>query len=160
MANDNPKKPSKTAAIPATEKSITSELLRKSASYHTKKKMKIEIKEAWVSAMRSRKYKKGIGHLRNKENEFCPLGVLCDLYDSSSWISSSHYWYYFAEDNVSGTLPQVVRDWAGLDKDESSCAFYSKDDKESTEQIINLFRLNDNSNLSFNQLAGIIEHYY
>ena len=41
--------------------------------------MKQEIKEKWVSALRSGEYKQGKEGLRIY-NEFCCLGVLCDLY--------------------------------------------------------------------------------
>ena len=46
--------------------------------------MNQKIKERWVKALRSGKYKQGKGWLRKssgpkKKSEFCCLGVLCDL---------------------------------------------------------------------------------
>ena len=41
--------------------------------------MKPEIQAEWVAALRSGEYKQGTGVLRSEANEFCCLGVLCDL---------------------------------------------------------------------------------
>jgi len=40
--------------------------------------MNTEIKQQWVDALRSGKYKKGTGRLR-KNRAYCCLGVLCDI---------------------------------------------------------------------------------
>lgn len=42
-------------------------------------KISARIKELWVAALRSGKYKQGKGLLRNDKDEFCCWGVLCDL---------------------------------------------------------------------------------
>lgn len=36
-------------------------------------------KEEWVTALRSGEYRQGKGFLRNSDDEYCCLGVLCDL---------------------------------------------------------------------------------
>ena len=41
--------------------------------------MNPEIKAQWVAALRSGEYKQGRGQLRNTDDEYCCLGVLCDL---------------------------------------------------------------------------------
>lgn len=44
--------------------------------------MNPEIKEQWLTALRSGEYKQGTGQLhyrQNNQSEFCCLGVLCDL---------------------------------------------------------------------------------
>lgn len=46
--------------------------------------MNQEIKEKWVKALRSGKYKQGGGFLR-KGDRFCCLGVLCDVVDPEGW---------------------------------------------------------------------------
>lgn len=38
-----------------------------------------EIKNKWLEALRSGKYKKGSGRLRDEKNNYCCLGVLCDI---------------------------------------------------------------------------------
>lgn len=44
------------------------------------KKMKPKIKAQWVAALRSGDYKQGIRRLRSAEDDFCCLGVLCNLH--------------------------------------------------------------------------------
>lgn len=41
--------------------------------------MNPEIKKRWIEALRGGKYKQGVGCLRSTENEYCCLGVLCDI---------------------------------------------------------------------------------
>lgn len=41
--------------------------------------MNKEVKAKWVAALRSGEYKQGKGRLKNINNEYCCLGVLCAL---------------------------------------------------------------------------------
>lgn len=43
--------------------------------------MKIDpiLKEKWISALRSGQYKQGRGRLRNEDDHYCCLGVLCEV---------------------------------------------------------------------------------
>lgn len=47
--------------------------------------MNAELKAKWLEALRSGKYKQGKGALRSAQNEFCCLGVLCDIVASDRW---------------------------------------------------------------------------
>jgi len=47
--------------------------------------MNPEIKSKWVAALRNGKYEQTTTVLRSAENEFCCLGVLCDLVDGERW---------------------------------------------------------------------------
>lgn len=47
--------------------------------------MDSSLKQKWVRALRSGKYKQATGALRN-EDGFCCLGVLCDVYDPDKWV--------------------------------------------------------------------------
>jgi hypothetical protein len=47
--------------------------------------MKAELKQKWVAALRSGKYTQGHKQLRTVSNEYCCLGVLCDVFDNSKW---------------------------------------------------------------------------
>jgi hypothetical protein len=42
--------------------------------------MNAKIKKLWIDALHSGEYKQGSKRLRDKEDHFCVLGVLCDLY--------------------------------------------------------------------------------
>lgn len=48
--------------------------------------MKKEIADLWVAALRSGKYKQGRTTLKNRDSEFCCLGVLCDISGLSTFI--------------------------------------------------------------------------
>jgi len=43
--------------------------------------------KAWISSLLANEYKQGEGFLRNFSDEYCCLGVACDLYDSV-WYSA------------------------------------------------------------------------
>ncbi len=98
--------------------------------------MKDEIKKLWTEALRSGEYKQGSGFLR-KENNFCCLGVLTDLFlkensDKGSWgdydEKSGNPFIQIEdlkedqinvenEDNKTvwtGHLAYVVSEWAGI----------------------------------------------
>lgn len=47
--------------------------------------MNPELKQKWLAALRSGNYRQGQGQLHNADNQFCCLGVLCDIVDPSRW---------------------------------------------------------------------------
>ena len=72
--------------------------------------MKPEIKKLWVDALRSGEYKQTSDALRTGDN-FCCLGVLCDLHAKETggkWEG----WHYGGNQH---TPPPDVVEWAGLD---------------------------------------------
>lgn len=78
--------------------------------------MREEIKAEWVAALRSGEYKQGQGVLRSRNDEFCCLGVLCDLAVKDGLAvdvrkDDECWWYY---DDQTGVLPFSVAEWAGL----------------------------------------------
>ena len=48
--------------------------------------MNEEIKAQWIEALLSGEYKQGKGALRNSKDEYCCLGVLCDLYSKNTGV--------------------------------------------------------------------------
>lgn len=96
--------------------------------------MKPAIKRKWVAALRSDKYKQGQGKLRSMENEFCCLGVLCDLCAKETgkriwgrvdgrrggdyYVKTKHQaWDDLLATGKCGTVsypPPEVVEWAGL----------------------------------------------
>jgi hypothetical protein len=87
--------------------------------------MNKRVKAKWVKALRSGKYKKGVGQLAELitvpvedgweaddkvvGEKFCCLGVLCDLYDKEK-KNKERSW-----NEEQGELPEEVMEWAGLD---------------------------------------------
>lgn len=72
------------------------------------------IKERWVNALDSGKYKQVRGALHNDKG-YCCLGVLCDLYiqehPDNNWTWEEGRFKFMDE---CGVLPYTVRKWAGL----------------------------------------------
>ncbi|MES2366991.1 MAG: hypothetical protein V4563_14040 [Pseudomonadota bacterium] len=62
--------------------------------------MNIPLAKQWVAALRSGKYKQGKGKLR-RGDEFCCLGVLCDLVAHDEWVGETFRQY-------AGTLPGSI----------------------------------------------------
>jgi len=56
-------------------------------------KWKINRKK-WVKALRSKKYKQGTGELKSVDNEYCCLGVLCDIIGMKARKVSDGYTYF------------------------------------------------------------------
>lgn len=78
------------------------------------------VKQLWLKALRSGKYKQGRNNLRT-EDEFCCLGVLCDLYQKEtgqgSWeedIAERKRFLDGTGDDSLKVLPAGVKDWAGV----------------------------------------------
>lgn len=76
--------------------------------------MNVEVKEAWVAALRSGKYKQGGGALR-KDDAFCCLGVLCDISGLGSWNGGTYEpMGDHRADSSCIYLPREVVEWAGV----------------------------------------------
>lgn len=125
--------------------------------------MKKDIKDKWVSALRSGKYKQGTGYLIKSSNaggqcKHCCLGVLCDLYLQEhdvelSWnsevISDTEVLNVASLYGTEFVLPYQVQEWAGL-HEPSPCVEYCGHDEMLSE-------LNDYERLDFNGIADLIE---
>lgn len=122
--------------------------------------MQPQIKKEWIAALRSGDYKQGTGFLHTYDiffkidNEFCCLGVLCELAVQHGIISkgrntASGKVLYGSNDTV---LPIRVREWANLNSRTPSVP------SESNINEVALAELNDN-NSSFDELADLIEEY-
>lgn len=76
--------------------------------------MKPEIAKLWCDALRSKKYKQGKNCLRNDTDQYCCLGVLCDLHSKHTgrrWALKGYVFHYCGS---IAALPVEVRQWAGL----------------------------------------------
>lgn len=105
-----------------------------------------EVAKKWVAALRSGTYKQGRLKLRDREDNYCCLGVLCDLAVKEGVIPAPvlTFWSSFSYQEETGSLPVEVRDWAGL----KTCAG-SFDNKS-------LMELND-FRIPFVEIAAIIK---
>lgn len=86
--------------------------------------MNPNVKAKWVAALRSGKYNQGKSALhiihRDGREEFCCLGVLCDLYAAENPVTittSKKAWYdRRLYDGDAFVLPPSVQHWADLDE--------------------------------------------
>lgn len=105
-----------------------------------------KVKKKWLSALRSKAYKQGSQQLR-KEDSFCCLGVLCDLY------AKEHDVKWTKEDRILQefyVLPDKVVKWAGLPDQNPNISVEDRPNES------NLAELND-AGVSFAVIADIIE---
>jgi hypothetical protein len=128
--------------------------------------LKPEIKTLWLEALRSGRYKQGFYRLKSGGDNFCCLGVLCDLYIQETgqgrWDThpetGPEAFRFFPNsifpnssigsvDSSIGTPPPQVSSWAGEHLDswvvgEHTLQFY-----------------NDSEHLTFHQIADLIEKH-
>ena len=126
--------------------------------------MKPEVKDQWVKALRSEEYEQGHGYLRDSNDRYCCLGVLCDLAVKAGVISEPELAsteggegesYSFGPDRNHDILylPDVVRDWAGLATHNPT---YGPDPDADMVDAPTLAGANDDG-VPFDQIAELIE---
>ncbi len=99
---------------------------------------------AWVAALRSGKYRQGMGQL-HYEFKFCCLGVACDLYAQTNPIEIRVDSTGVAYDGANGLLPTIVQEWLGL-----------VDDAGIADVGPGLYAMND-AGVTFDEIATYIE---
>lgn len=67
-----------------------------------------EIQQKWLDALRSGKYKQGRLRLR-RGDEFCCLGVACDIYNDTKWKPS--WWGSLYEVGDGLTIDLLLNGW-------------------------------------------------
>lgn len=119
------------------------------------------IKAQWVAALRSGEYVQGTGKLRkrtgyNETDQFCCLGVLCDLAVKAgvpievASLSSGPGYEFFTYDHNCATPPEDVVEWATADSESMEfLQFQSRFDV--------LTGMNDDLKDSFDVIAKYIE---
>lgn len=68
--------------------------------------MDTELKTKWLEALRSGKYKQGKHLLRSVHDQFCCLGVLCDVIDPTLWTRDGERRYSY--DGYAAVLPTSI----------------------------------------------------
>lgn len=123
-----------------------------------------EVREMWVAALRSGRYRRGTNHLRKTENgrvKYCCLGVLCDVLIKAGMeieVVRGRYDGVVAYDGSTGTLPDSVQEAAGLMDDAGGLVKTVTVDDHGDETVYNyLTNLNDDAEWSFRKIADLIE---
>lgn len=122
--------------------------------------MKQDVKKKWVKALRSGEYRQTTSVLRNEWNEFCCLGVLCDLAVEDGQdvdfvgIDSDGCWegHYNNQTELPDT---VVMSWAEL----NGFKIEVTNSSGLIHEQYNLYDLNDSGEFTFDQIADLIEYF-
>ena len=130
--------------------------------------MNPEVKAKWLDALRSGRYRQGVGGLLT-EGKFCCLGVLCDLavkegvgewIGASDWTGVNRFAPADAAENKArsgGYLPIEVARWAGIDN-----SHWSPEDDDVTVDIYvgsKYLSLMNDDHVPFTEIANHIEVY-
>jgi len=118
----------------------------------TKKQQK-KHRKLWIEALRSGLYEQGTGFLRDINDNYCCLGVACEVAIKNGLQlevvnNSKQYSYY----NYTEYTPQVVMDYFGLTTKSGKYVQVNHEKHDS------LAENNDMDNMSFAEIADIIEN--
>lgn len=123
------------------------------------KKMNPEVKHLWLNALRSGDYEQGREKLRNDKDQYCCLGVLCEIYRKKVsgvdlWCAdeSDHKYTIFGQPAY---ISASVKEWAGLDSIDPKVEAETESHYPAVE--IELTSLNDDFKWDFSQIADAIE---
>lgn len=119
--------------------------------------MNQEVKQLWVAALRSDNYKQGIRNLRIRDN-FCCLGVLCDLFDNTLWVGVMGNTGVFTFLDTRAVLPGKVSQWAELGNSQLQEGNPISISISMDDNLSSLIKMNDNGS-SFEEIADVIEKY-
>lgn len=112
--------------------------------------MNPEIKQKWVDALAT--YKQG-SYLLRKDDEFCCLGVLCDIYAKETgveWERRTYINTYFSIEGQVERLPGKVIKWAGLESEDPVVYIDGKN-------VAPLTTVNDGLGYTFPQITRLIQ---
>jgi len=129
--------------------------------------MNQEIKAKWLEALRSGEYKQGMKKLKSGDN-FCCLGVLCDIYRKETgkgeWkeiiepgeIHATMNFFSEKEYNC-GTLTEDVGKWAGFENNSINGVKNLKHPFITVDSERDGIAVFNDRGMSFKALADIIE---
>ena len=111
-----------------------------------------ENRAKWVAALRSGEFVQGTDNLENKDGSMCCLGVLCKVMGSERSINAQDIIMYGDKFNMAD---QHAVDAVGLTNEAGDFSYEAK--KKLNLDYASLWQLNDHANLTFNEIADIIE---
>lgn len=147
-------------------------------------KLKPEVKKKWLAALRSGDYQQ-VKHKLRVETEdgkpsFCCLGVLCDIYEKEGYTEAQ--WHFRGERTDDGNrsmqiageqtyVPQLIQGWAFEGYHDADLRMYDNKDflfdnsdkfvkKVEGYKDLTLWKLNDEFNMTFEEIADVIEEKF
>lgn len=117
--------------------------------------MNTKVKQSWLRALTSGRFKQGRGQLKTENGKYCCLGVLCELHRRQHNRTNKRKLEWNGNEYLSDSLllPGRVRRWAGLEDPNPDCggielALHNDGDKNSKRKP-----------KSFRQIAALIKKY-
>ena len=111
-----------------------------------------DIRRRWVEAARSGEYTQAYDCLHAGDGKCCILGILVDIYLQEKGMSWDDVYEEY-EDEWEESLPEGVREWAGLTSLDSDPLVFDKE--KGIARPISC--LNDVDHLPLNKIADFIE---
>lgn len=111
--------------------------------------MKKEVAKLWIAALRSGNYSQGTGYLRDLDNNYCVLGVLCELAVQQKGVIREVDKTSYLYNTYRESIPDVVIEWAKMKNQHGYCTQINK----------SLTELNDKGK-NFAELADLIQLHW
>ncbi len=106
------------------------------------------VAKEWIKQLRSGNYKQGKRRLRDKDDNCCCLGILCDIAPMVKWELSGKVYDARTKNNYSdAVLPLNVQRWADMKTSNGTLQ---------NQKRVALSEYNDNG-LTFDEIADVIE---
>jgi hypothetical protein len=104
------------------------------------------VKELWLKALRSGEYKQGRGQLRDANNNFCCLGVLCNIHAQAHPKFAATQTDPEIYDGYKNMISENVCRWAGIENSFDLKQLWARND------AVDLYKAHN-----FAQMADYIE---
>lgn len=122
--------------------------------------MDSDIRAEWTTELRSGKYKQGRHALHTTNDEYCCLGILCEIAVAHGVIkaplkdpNTNNYRYGNPGDGNVAFLPREVSKWAGMDSEDGH---YDSDDSINGSALSS----DNDSGVPFDEIADRVERYF
>ena len=114
-----------------------------------------EVFEHWIAALRSCQYKQTDGQLRaGMSNKFCCVGVLCELARKDGAPAKWSVWGGFVYKEALNNTPHIFTEKS---EEGEMPEIYRKYLKLTVKEVENLYKMNDDQEKSFEEIANHIE---
>lgn len=116
-------------------------------------------RKLWIESLRSGKYKQGYGLLRDINDNYCCLGVACDILNIKHELNKNHNRYLYGNTRQVNVLPEEAYYALGINAIGSFTPTNTlADNNDILHEIRCLWELNDILMWNFNQIADFIEN--
>lgn len=120
------------------------------------------VKDQWLKALRSGDYKQGRRMLRSGKDEYCCLGVLCDLHSKDTWYPAEEGNWGHLDPSRTGLPSNQVLRWSCAGEPVETLFVNGGDAQKYVTMTLDqspygLAALND-AGATFEEIANVIEN--